>query len=63
MIWQPFASASVFHEFAGNITSDYTSFTNGAVSRPQSRHVYTDDFYLASWDLWSVLLGSRRGRS
>ena len=25
MIWQPFASASVFHEFAGNVTSNYTS--------------------------------------
>jgi opacity protein-like surface antigen len=26
MIWQPFASVSVFHEFAGNITSAGTSF-------------------------------------
>lgn len=25
VIWQPFASASVFHEFAGNVTSNYTS--------------------------------------
>ena len=30
MIWQPFVSASVFHEFAGNITSQSTSFP-GAV--------------------------------
>ena len=34
VIWQPFATASVFHEFAGNITANYTSFTNGAVSGP-----------------------------
>lgn len=25
VVWQPFASASVFHEFAGNVTSNYTS--------------------------------------
>ena len=25
MIWQPFASASVFHEFAGDVRSNYTS--------------------------------------
>jgi opacity protein-like surface antigen len=30
MIWQPFASASVFHEFAGNVTSTATSLPNGA---------------------------------
>lgn len=30
MIWQPFASASVFHEFAGNIVSNYTSLPNSA---------------------------------
>jgi opacity protein-like surface antigen len=31
IIWQPFASASVFHEFAGNVTSAYTSLSNSAV--------------------------------
>jgi opacity protein-like surface antigen len=30
MIWQPFASVSVFHEFAGNVTSTATSLPNGA---------------------------------
>lgn len=30
MIWQPFASASVFHEFAGNVTSTASSLPNGA---------------------------------
>jgi opacity protein-like surface antigen len=29
IIWQPFASASVFHEFAGNVTSNYSSLPNG----------------------------------
>jgi opacity protein-like surface antigen len=29
IIWQPFASASVFHEFAGNVTSNYASLPNG----------------------------------
>ena len=32
VIWQPFASASVFHEFAGDVRSNYTSL-NGAVAR------------------------------
>jgi opacity protein-like surface antigen len=28
--WQPFASASVFHEFAGNVTNSTSSLPNGA---------------------------------
>ena len=32
VIWQPFASASVFHEFAGDVRSNYTSL-NGVGSR------------------------------
>lgn len=34
VVWQPFASASVFHEFAGDITSNYTSFANNAFVGP-----------------------------
>lgn len=30
IIWQPFASASVFHEFAGNVATSYTSLQNSA---------------------------------
>ena len=30
MIWQPFASASLFREFAGNVTSTASSLPNGA---------------------------------
>jgi opacity protein-like surface antigen len=30
VIWQPFATASVFHEFAGNVVTNYTSLPNGA---------------------------------
>jgi outer membrane autotransporter protein len=30
IIWQPFASASVFHEFAGNVISNYASLPNGS---------------------------------
>jgi opacity protein-like surface antigen len=30
IIWQPFASASVFHEFAGNVVSTGTTLPNGA---------------------------------
>src|SRR5258708_11785570 len=29
VIWQPFASASVFHEFAGNVITNYSSLPNG----------------------------------
>jgi opacity protein-like surface antigen len=28
IVWQPFASASVFHEFAGNVTTNYSSYAN-----------------------------------
>jgi opacity protein-like surface antigen len=34
VIWQPFASASVFHEFAGNVVSNLTSAPNGAFFIP-----------------------------
>lgn len=30
VIWQPFASASLFHEFAGSVTTNYTSLPNSA---------------------------------
>ena len=30
VLWQPFASASVFHEFAGNVVSNATSLPNSA---------------------------------
>ena len=30
VIWQPFASASVFREFAGNVTNNYSSLPNGS---------------------------------
>jgi opacity protein-like surface antigen len=29
VIWQPFASASVFHEFAGDVVTNYRSLSNG----------------------------------
>ena len=32
VIWQPFASASVFHEFAGDVTSNYTSLNGPSFS-------------------------------
>jgi opacity protein-like surface antigen len=31
IIWQPFASASVFHEFAGNVITNYISAPNSAL--------------------------------
>ncbi|QWG25418.1 autotransporter domain-containing protein [Bradyrhizobium sediminis] len=34
VIWQPFASASVFHEFAGSVVSNYSSLPNGAFIGP-----------------------------
>ena len=40
VIWQPFASASVFHEFAGDVRSNYTSL-NGSVLGAPSRHQAT----------------------
>ena len=34
VIWQPFASASVFHEFAGSVVSNYASLPNSAFIGP-----------------------------
>jgi opacity protein-like surface antigen len=31
IIWQPFGSASVFHEFAGNVVTNYTSLPNSGI--------------------------------
>jgi opacity protein-like surface antigen len=30
IIWQPFASASLFHEFAGNVTTNYSTLPNSS---------------------------------
>jgi opacity protein-like surface antigen len=30
VVWQPFATASVFHEFAGNVIANYASLSNSA---------------------------------
>jgi opacity protein-like surface antigen len=34
IIWQPFTSASVFHEFAGDVVSNYASLPNGLFFGP-----------------------------
>jgi opacity protein-like surface antigen len=34
VIWQPFGTVSVFHEFAGNVVSNYTSLPNSAFVFP-----------------------------
>jgi opacity protein-like surface antigen len=36
IIWQPFGSASVFHEFAGNVISNYSALPNGLFIQPQN---------------------------
>jgi len=37
VIWQPFASASVYHEFAGNVVTNYVSLPNGAFFGPNTQ--------------------------
>ena len=44
MIWQPFASASVFHEFAGNVISNYTSLPNSAFVAGRRRRLRSRRF-------------------
>lgn len=39
VIWQPFVSASIFHEFAGAVGSNYTSL-NGVVGGPPTPFTY-----------------------
>jgi outer membrane autotransporter protein len=34
VLWQPFFSASVFHEFAGNVSANYTTLPNGFFVTP-----------------------------
>lgn len=34
VVWQPFGSASVFHEFAGNVVANYSTLNNGAFFIP-----------------------------
>ena len=34
MIWQPFGSASVFHEFAGDVTATFSTFPNAFFFHP-----------------------------
>ena len=58
VIWQPFASASVFHEFAGDVRSNYTSLNGdvlGAALYVQPGH---DD--IPRRHLWPVLARPRR---
>ncbi len=57
MIWQPFATASVFHEFAGNVVSNYATLPNNFFVRGAPAILHPDDLDLAYRNLRPVLVG------
>ena len=59
VIWQPFASASVFHEFAGDVRSNYTSL-NASVLGGGALHVQPGNDDLPRRHLWPVFARPRR---
>ena len=61
VIWQPFASASVFHEFAGNVTSNYTVASTASFS-PLPSHSTRERRPPASAPMASIRSASRPDR-
>ena len=61
VIWQPFASASVFHEFAGNVVSNCDLVAQQRLRwRRHAHHLQPDDFDVAHRHLRPILAGCRR---
>ncbi|MET0676599.1 MAG: autotransporter domain-containing protein [Bradyrhizobium sp.] len=54
MVWQPFASASVFHEFAGDVTSNYTSLNALLVGVPFSYSQTTSTSRVGTYGQYSL---------
>ena len=60
VIWQPFASASVFHEFAGNVTSNYTSLNASSSSaRPLHYNQSTTTSRVGTYGQYSLGLAGQ----
>ncbi len=60
VIWQPFASASVFHEFAGDVRSNYTSLNAQLKSRQRALYLQPDNADVPRRHLWPVFARPRR---
>lgn len=54
VIWQPFASASVFHEFAGNVTSNYTSLNAVLLGNPFTYNQATTTSRVGTYGQYSL---------
>ena len=68
VIWQPFFTASVFHEFAGNVVTNYSSLPNTYLSVPTTQSKYRPNCPSrrrppASGPMANTRLASRRSSS
>jgi hypothetical protein len=55
MIWQPFATVSVFHEFAGNVVTNYATLPNGFfVGGPETYTQQTSTTRIGTYGQFSV---------
>jgi outer membrane autotransporter protein len=54
VIWQPFASASVFHEFAGDVASNYTSLDGSVNGAPFTYNQRTTTSRVGTYGQYSL---------
>jgi outer membrane autotransporter protein len=54
VIWQPFASASVFHEFAGDVRSNYTSLNGVVLGAPFTYNQTTSTSRVGTYGQYSL---------
>jgi opacity protein-like surface antigen len=54
VVWQPFASASVFHEFAGDVTSNYTSLNGVVLGNPFTYNQTTTTSRVGTYGQYSL---------
>ena len=59
VIWQPFASASVFHEFAGDVTSNYTSLNGVVLAAPFTFNQRTTTSRVGTYGQYSLGLAGQ----
>jgi hypothetical protein len=60
MIWQPFATVSVFHEFAGNVVTNYGTLPNGFfVGGPETYTQQTQTTRIGTYGQYSLGLAAQ----
>ena len=59
VVWQPFASASVFHEFAGDVRSNYTSLNGVVLGNPFTYNQNTSTSRVGTYGQYSLGLAGQ----